>query len=160
MDIKYVSGLVDILERSSLAELEYLDQGMHIRLSKSLNPGAGHAEVRAQEVPVAPFSSDATPNDSPQPTPQEESLPRNMEEILSPLAGVFYRAPSPKDAPFVSVGDHVKEGQQLGIIEAMKMLNPVEAEFSGRIVKILVEDAANVEGQAVLFEIEKSGGES
>ena len=86
----------------------------------------------------------------------EDAVPDNVVEVHSPMVGTFYRAPSPDADPYVEVGQSVSVGQTLCIVEAMKLMNEIEAEISGKIVKILVENAQPVEYNQPLFLIEKS----
>ena len=87
------------------------------------------------------------------PTTQKTSV--NTEVITSPMVGTFYRAPSPDSAPYVNIGDKVKKGQTIAIIEAMKIMNEIEAEFDCKIIDIIPSDAQSVEFSSELFVVEK-----
>ena len=87
---------------------------------------------------------------------KEESVSSNVHEVRSPMVGTFYRAPSPDADPFVNVGDSIGAGKVLCIVEAMKLMNEIESEISGKVVKILVEDAQAVEYDQPLFLVELS----
>ncbi|AGW94094.1 MULTISPECIES: acetyl-CoA carboxylase biotin carboxyl carrier protein [Cupriavidus] len=149
MDIDFVEQLIGILERSTLSELEYAEDGGRIRLVRSSNQGtAGTSPALATPVQEAPAQAlTASPI-------QVEPKART---VSAPLAGLFYCAPAPGQPPFVAVGDLVEEGQQLAIIEAMKMLNAVEADLKGRVVRVAAADGAAVEAGAPLFAIEPAG---
>jgi acetyl-CoA carboxylase biotin carboxyl carrier protein len=103
-------------------------------------------------------SPSATVDTKPVPVPSEkpaEEADANAEKVISPMVGTFYRSPAPDADPYVEVGDVVKVGQTLCIIEAMKLMNEIQSEVSGRVKKILVENAQPVEYNQVLFLIEK-----
>ncbi|MGO3986527.1 biotin/lipoyl-containing protein [Pseudomonas sp. SAS7] len=137
MDKPLVERLVSLFENSALSEIEYSADGTRIRLVKA----------SGQTVPEQPRLTEAQP---PMPTPTRQS----SWTIDAGLTGIFYRAPSPDEPTFVDVGTVIEEGQQVGIIEAMKMLNVLESERSGRVVRILVEDGASVEAGTPLFELQ------
>lgn len=137
MDKPLVERLVSLLETSALSEIEYSSDGTRIRLVKSSDQvGSEQPRLPEAQAPVA--------------TPSRQL----SWTIDAGLTGVFYRSPSPDEPAFVDVGTVVQEGQQVGIIEAMKMLNVLENERSGRVVRILVEDGASVEAGTPLFELE------
>jgi acetyl-CoA carboxylase biotin carboxyl carrier protein len=137
MDNPLVERLVSLFENSALSEIEYSADGTRIRLVKA----------SGQTVPEQPRLTEAQP---PVATPTRQS----SWTIDAGLTGIFYRAPSPDEPIFVDVGTVIEEGQQVGIIEAMKMLNVLESERSGRVVRILVEDGASVEAGTPLFELQ------
>lgn len=137
MDKPLVERLVSLLENSALSEIEYSSDGTRIRLVKASDQvGSEQPRLPEAQAPVA--------------TPSRQS----NWTIDAGLTGVFYRSPSPDEPAFVDIGTVVQEGQQVGIIEAMKMLNVLENERSGRVVRILVEDGASVEAGTPLFELE------
>lgn len=137
MDNPLVERLVSLFENSALSEIEYSADGTRIRLVKA----------SGQTVPEQPRLTEAQP---PMATPTRQS----SWTIDAGLTGIFYRAPSPDEPTFVDVGNVIEEGRQVGIIEAMKMLNVLESERSGRVVRILVEDGASVEAGTPLFELQ------
>ncbi|MEX0823210.1 MAG: acetyl-CoA carboxylase biotin carboxyl carrier protein, partial [Balneolaceae bacterium] len=106
-----------------------------------------------QQAPQAPAASPA-PEESKKPSGKESSEP-DGEVVKSPIVGTFYESPSPDFDPFVNVGDHIQKGDPLCIVEAMKIMNEIEAEFSGTIQKIIVEDGQPVEFDQPLFIIKK-----
>ena len=142
MDIRKVKKLIELLEESGIAELEIKEGEESVRISRSSTVvAAAPAPVvtnTPQPAPVSAITS-ATPE-----TPATPAVPAG-NAIESPMVGTFYRAPSPESAPFIKVGDKVSEGDTLCIIEAMKMMNQIEAEHSGTVTAILVEDAEPVE---------------
>ena len=158
MDIRKVKKLMEMLEESSLSELEVIEGEESIRLSKSSNLTT---ENITTQIPNQ-ISYQVNPKNQNPPTqiPEQsyiidkENLEISGYEIKSPMVGTFYEAPSPGSKPFVSVGDVVKKGDVLCIIEAMKMLNQIESDKGGEIKAILVENAQPVEFNQVLFVIE------
>ena len=158
MDIRKVKKLMEMLEESSLSELEVIEGEESIRLSKSSNLTT---ENITTQIPNQ-ISYQVNPKNQNPPTqiPEQSNIidKENLEisgyEIKSPMVGTFYEAPSPGSKPFVSVGDVVKKGDVLCIIEAMKMLNQIESDKGGEIKAILVENAQPVEFNQVLFVIE------
>ena len=155
MDIRKVKKLMEMLEESSLSELEIIEGEESIRLSKATNV-LNQNEVNQFPVVHNPMNAGVI---DPQTNPSvNETLeaPSGItgHEIKSPMVGTFYEAPSPEAKPFVSVGDSVKAGDTLCIIEAMKMLNQIESEKSGIVKAILVENAQPVEFNQVIFIVE------
>ena len=158
MDIRKVKKLMEMLEESSLSELEVIEGEESIRLSKSSNlttenittqiPNQISYQVNPKnQNPLTQIPEQSNIID-------KENLETSGYEIKSPMVGTFYEAPSPGSKPFVSVGDVVKKGDVLCIIEAMKMLNQIESDKGGEIKAILVENAQPVEFNQVLFVIE------
>lgn len=136
MDIKQIRELIDLMEEKDLVNLEYGKEDDYIHLTRNV-------ATQTTYVPqaVAPVATDNPP------TPK---APSGKIET-APMVGVFYSAPSPNDPPFVKVGQKVEAGDQLGIIEAMKIMNPLEATQSGIIEEILVLNAEVVQfGQPVI----------
>ena len=144
MDIRKVKKLIELLEGSDIAELEIREGEESVRISRQavVTPYAAPAAVAA---PVAP------PAGVPPPLPASE--PRG-HHIKSPMVGTYYGSASPNSDPFVVEGQEVKVGDTLCIIEAMKMMNQIESDKSGRISKILVENGNPVEFDQILFIIE------
>ncbi|HCL67384.1 MAG TPA: acetyl-CoA carboxylase biotin carboxyl carrier protein [Rhizobium sp.] len=142
MDLILIGKLMEMLENSALGELEVTEDGVRIRLSKTPRGEARAASATSSrpETPEAMAAAEIAELMA-LPSADEGSL-----EVAVPagLPGTFYRAPAPDAAPYVSEGDLVEEGQTLALIEAMKMLNPVEAPQSGRIIAILIADATPV----------------
>lgn len=138
MDIKQIRELIDLMEEKDLASLEYGKKDDYIHLTRNV-------AVQTVAVPQAVIAQDTAPASAPAP-----KAPSGKVET-APMVGVFYSAPSPNDPPFVKVGQKVEAGDQLGIIEAMKIMNPLEATQSGIIEEILVSNAEVVEfGQPII----------
>ena len=150
MDIRKVKKLMEMLEESSLSELEIIEGEESIRLSKATNV-LNQNEVNQVPVSHNPINPQINPG-------VNETIEVSSEitgyEIKSPMVGTFYEAPSPEAKPFVKVGDSIKAGDTLCIIEAMKMLNQIESDKSGIVKAILVENAQPVEFNQVMFIVE------
>jgi acetyl-CoA carboxylase biotin carboxyl carrier protein len=153
MDIRKVKKLMEMLEDSSLAEMEIIEGEESIRLSKSSNLPSQNIvnQVPANNVSTNIPSSEA--QEQPK-TTDEVEIKISGHEIKSPMVGTFYEAPSPGSKPFASIGDTVKSGDTLCIIEAMKMLNQIESDKSGVVKAILAENGQPVEFNQVLFIVE------
>lgn len=151
MDMKQIKALLQEFDASSLSKLKITQEAFSIELEKNI--GAVAAPVMAAPVAVA-----AAPVASAAPAPAE-AVPAapvlTGDMIVSPMVGTYYSAPSPDSAPFVKVGDRVKKGQVIGILEAMKIMNELEAEFDCEILSILVSDAQAVEYDMPLFAVKK-----
>jgi len=152
MNFTEIKRLVKLVENSEIGELEIQDEGFQIRIAK---PAPG---IQALSTPPAFQQIPAPPQQAPvvaQPESAPDSTTDHLVEIRSPMVGTFYRASAPDADPYINVGDEVKADSVLCIIEAMKLMNEIEAEISGKIVKILVENAQPVEFNQPLFLVEK-----
>jgi acetyl-CoA carboxylase biotin carboxyl carrier protein len=150
MDIRKVKKLIEMLEESSLAEIEINEGEESIRISRasSVTPPPPVAYAAAPPPPAA-----AHPAAPAAPAAEESEIPSG-HAVNSPMVGTFYRAPSPGAKPFVDVGDSVAAGDTLCIIEAMKMLNEIEADKAGVVKAVLKENGQPVEYGEPLFIIE------
>ncbi len=142
MDLKIVHKLVQIMERHGLTEIEIAEENNRVRVVRPAGVQEPPATASSQELAV-PSTTDLEVENDP-----------NSHFIVSPMVGTFYVAQSPEDAPFVGVGDLVKPGKVVAIIEAMKVMNEIKSEFSGTVVKVLVENGSPVEYGQKLFEIQ------
>jgi len=157
---KDIRDLIRILSRTDVEELEVERSGTRVRLRRfgrtpPAAPAVAPPAVAAAPLPAAPAPTPAAET-APAATPPSDgvALSKGQEVITSPIVGTFYRASGPDTPAFVEEGDQVKAGQTLCIIEAMKLMNEVEAEKGCRIVKVLLEDATPVEYGEPLFVIE------
>ncbi|HSH06586.1 MAG TPA: acetyl-CoA carboxylase biotin carboxyl carrier protein [Burkholderiales bacterium] len=143
MDLRKLKKLIDLVQESGIAELEITEGEERVRIAKG-----GQVSVAPAWAPPAAAAPAAA-------TPVEVSAPAAVAEtrhtIKAPMVGTFYRAASPDAKPFVEVGQAVKEGETVCIIEAMKLMNEIEADISGSIVEILVENGQPVEYGQPLF---------
>ena len=151
MDIRKVKKLIELLEESDVAEIEIHEGEESVRISRtsSAAPIAMAAPAAAPAAPAAAPAAAAAPS----PAAATEREPEG-HIIRSPMVGTFYRAPSPGAKPFVDEGQAVSTGETLCIIEAMKILNQIETDKSGKVIKILVENGQPVEYNEPLFVIE------
>ncbi len=152
MDINDVKKLIKLVERSKITELEIFEKGSKIRISKNgSSPAQSH--MMAPVMPAATSAPEISAPPTPAPAAPVET-PANIVEIRSPMVGTFYRTPSPDAEPYVMMGDSIEPGKVLCIVEAMKLMNEIEAEFSGRITEIPAENGQPVEYDQVLFRVE------
>lgn len=166
MDTKEISDLLKLINRSNLTDVEIEKKDFKLRVQRRLPENVTYNMVPTapQQVvaPVQPAVSappvTAAPTPAAEPAAAPASEPKaetsKLKEFKSPIIGTFYRSPSPDKDVFVKVGDVVSKGQILCIIEAMKLFNEIEAEFDGKIVKVLAENAQPVEYEQPLFLIE------
>lgn len=159
MDLKVIKSLVKLVESSKIEELELQEEGFQIRITKGAGPSHPHQTF---VTPESHAPSSGVPQQRYETVVQEakveaaEGEEDNHVEIRSPMVGTFYRASAPDAEPYVKVGDDIQPGKILCIVEAMKLMNEIEAEISGKILKILVENSQPVEYNQPLFLIEKS----
>lgn len=155
IDLTFIKRLIETVESSEIDSLEYSRWGTKIRITKS-PPVVLGGNAAGPPVTFAPAAGSAAAQSQPPQAPQAEAAPAvdsGWVEVTSPMVGTFYRAPAPDADPYVEVGDRVSVGQTLCILEAMKLMNELEAEISGTIKEIAVENAEPVEYGQVLFRI-------
>jgi acetyl-CoA carboxylase biotin carboxyl carrier protein len=152
MDIRKVKKLIELLEESNLNELEITEGDDSVRISRGINT-TNYSPPVASSISVQPPAviAEHAPNAAVESLPSNEAL--EGHKVNSPMVGTFYAAPAPDSPVFVSVGQSVSSGDVLCIIEAMKMMNQIEADRSGVIGAILVEDGEPVEFDQPLFTI-------
>jgi acetyl-CoA carboxylase biotin carboxyl carrier protein len=152
MDLRKIKKLIDLLEESNLAELEIKEGEEVVRLSRVPKGGVAVAAAPAP-VAVAPAPVAAAPAAAPAAeAPAADALPEG-HVVKAPMVGTFYASSTPGAAAFVKVGQQVKAGETLGIIEAMKMFNQIEADVAGTVKAILVENGQPVEFDQPMFVI-------
>jgi len=152
MNLKEIKDLIKVFNNSGLSKLKVEDGDFGLTLEKGGSaPAASAAPVQQAAAPAV----SAAPAASAPAESAEKAIPDNAVYITSPMVGTFYRSPSPDSPPFVKKGDTVKKGQPLCILEAMKIMNELEAEFDCKILDILVEDGQPVEYDMPLFLVEK-----
>jgi acetyl-CoA carboxylase biotin carboxyl carrier protein len=163
LDLKELKEILQILEEKEITEFELEEEGMKLRIRKATAPSANHASALAVGplVPTVlpslggPLSAAASAPPSPvgaAAAPSAETEP-GVTLVKSPIVGTFYRTPDPNAPPFVDVGDHIRVGQVLCIIEAMKLMNEIEAEVAGEVVKVHHESGQPVQYGDALFSI-------
>jgi acetyl-CoA carboxylase biotin carboxyl carrier protein len=163
IDLRYVKKLIDMIDESSVDSIEITsDKGMKIRISKSPQH-RGTLQVAAPVAMPLQTSAPAAPRLTPcegMPAVTDEAAAASKEtllEVKSPMVGTYYQSPEPGGKAYVAVGDRVKSGQIVCIIEAMKIMNEIESEYSGVIREVLVQNAQPVEYGQVLFRIAPNG---
>lgn len=151
MDIRKVKKLIELLESSDVAEIEIKEGEEAVRISR--NSKVAVAPIQYQAAP--PMAAAPAPVAAPAPAAAEPESSKKIRGnvVKSPMVGTFYRAPSPSSPPFVEVGQHVKVGDVICIIEAMKMMNQIEADHAGVVEAILVQDGEPVEFDQALVTI-------
>jgi len=144
-----------MVEQSEVTEFTVQEGDLKVKISKN-SKGSSHVNLQ----PVVEYSRPVSPSlpqpSEPAPASTAVESKSNLHEVKSPIVGTFYRAPAPDADPYVQVGDVVSPGTVLCIVEAMKLMNEIECDMSGRIVKILVENATPVEYNQPLFLIERT----
>lgn len=164
MDLRKIKKLIDLLEESNLAEIEIKEGEESVRLART--PRGGYASHAAPPLPAQPLQTMPMPMQSPVDAATGGSHRPHVEHetdagpplpaghvVRSPMVGTFYTSPAPDKPAFVSVGQTVKAGETLGVIEAMKMFNPIEADVSGTVLAIQCESGQPVEFDQPLFVI-------
>lgn len=153
MDLRKLKTLIDLVSESGVAELEITEGDDRVRIVN--RNGAAPVQVHQPVTVAQPMSVPApAPEAAPAPAPAPAAPQQTGTPLASPMVGTFYRAPSPGADPFVKAGDTVKKGQVVCIIEAMKLLNEVEADMDGTIKEVCVENGQPVEFGQPLFIIE------
>ena len=170
MDYKELKDFIKAVAKSGVNEVDIKTDEMKLSIKvNSESNKATHTETIIQQVPVhsplttgtvfqQPMQNLQTQVQAPVETTQSEEKPEdsNYITIKSPMVGTFYRKPTPEKDPFTNVGDNINENTVVCIIEAMKLFNEIEAEVSGKIVKILVDDSSPVEFEQALFLVDPS----
>ena len=145
MDLRKLKKLIDLVQESGIAELEVTEGEEKVRIAR------GGAVTVAQAKAASAAAPTAAPAPAPAPAAPEPPAASDGHAMKSPMVGTFYRAPSPDAKPFVEVGQVVKEGQTICVIEAMKLMNEIEADASGTVKAVLVENGQPVEYGQALF---------
>ena len=158
MNFKQIQQLIKFVSKTDVAEVNIENNNFKINIKGSKSQTKEVSQQVVQQ-PIPPQIQPPVPQPIDVETPksevqQSDSPSHNYLTVKSPIIGTFYRKPSPDKDAFVNVGDTIKEGDTLCVIEAMKLFNEIESDFSGKIVKILVEDASPVEFDQPLFLIE------
>ncbi|MBU1643075.1 acetyl-CoA carboxylase biotin carboxyl carrier protein [bacterium] len=148
MDMKQIKSLISTFDESGLSKIKINKEGFEIEMEKATGLVAApvHAVAAAPAPAAAPVAVAAA-------APAAQAV--SGDTINSPMVGTYYAAPSPDSAPFIKVGDTVKKGQAIAVLEAMKIMNELEAEFDCKILDILVKDGQAVEYDMPLFVVEK-----
>ena len=155
LDHDQLRQLLALLGESDIQELRLEGDDFRLEVRRNLPVSAAPVTVvqAAQPAPAAPLAAAAAPPAPSAPPPPAASARGDLQAITAPMVGTFYRAPAPGEAPFVEVGSRVSAGQPVCILEAMKLMNELEAEISGEVIEILVENGTPVEFGQVLMRI-------
>ena len=148
MDVKKIESLAKLMKETGLTGLELVEDGQQLRLERQVEVVAAPVAAPAPAAPVPATGAEALGVTHEEPAPVKEGT-----LVLAPTVGVFYSAPSPDARPFVEVGDQVKKGDTLCIIEAMKLMNEIPAEVDGTIAEVCVGNGQVVEYNQPLFRI-------
>ena len=159
MDLKEIQALIKFVSTSGVDEVEISQKDFKIAIKKNQNSGTAQIVHAAMPQPSAIQVASLAPAAAPAQAAPVAAAPApakadNLITIKSPMVGTFYRTPNPDSPSFVNVGDDVKPGKIVCIIEAMKLFNEIESEVSGKIVKVLVDNATPVEYDQPLFLVE------
>jgi acetyl-CoA carboxylase biotin carboxyl carrier protein len=157
MDIRKVKKLIELLDESGIAEIEITEGEDSVRISRYSNQAPAPAPAPA--MIAAPAAPAAAPAAAPVAAAPAAEVEEDGHAVTAPMVGTFYSAPSPGSADFVQVGDRVNVGDTLCIVEAMKMMNPIEAEVAGTVKSIRAQNGDPVEYGQTLFMIDQRGAE-
>jgi len=153
LPLDQLQSLLKTLEDGGASEFEYEDDKVRLKIAMA----RGQAPIVSSVSPAyAPVHAAASPSAPAPSAARAEATDPDVVFVTSPFVGTFYRAPSPESDPFVAVNGPVKKGQTLCIIEAMKLMNEIEAEFAGTVLEVLVDSGKSVEFGQKLFKIKKS----
>ena len=161
MNERTIKKLIKLVEDSQIDQLEVSNWGRKVKITRRLPANSnGHGEHQFA-MPAMSAVAPPQPAPIPQPTPAVESAAPDADkdyvEIKSPMVGTFYAAPAPDAPPYIKVGERISVGQVVCIVEAMKLMNEIESEVTGKIVKVMVDNAQPVEFGQVLFLIDPKG---
>ena len=154
MDIRKVKKLIELLQESGVAEIEIKEGEESVRISRGVVAPVTSVAPVIPSVPVVAAAAPEPASSAQPPARDSESTINGGHVVAAPMVGTFYDAPSPDSDPFVRVGQAVSEGDPLCIIEAMKILNPIEADRAGTITAVLVDNGHPVEYEQPLFVID------
>lgn len=159
MDINLIKRLIRIVEKSEITDFSVQEGDLKLRISKNNSFAQPMSNVVfTQQGSAQQASSPSTQEaakEQKEAKPVESAGDQNIHEVRSPIVGTFYRAPAPDADPYIQIGDQVTQGSVLCIVEAMKLMNEIECDVAGKIIKILVDNATPVEYNQPLFLIQK-----
>ena len=157
MDLNLIKKLVKIVDTSEITDLEVEENGLRIKVAKKIRTFKNFEQPQVILSQTSPSADAGTVQAPPEnKNSKEQDNQPDLHEIKSPIVGTFYRSPAPDSDPYVQVGDTVSAGSVLCIVEAMKLMNEIESDASGKIVKILIDNGKPVEYNQPLFLIQKS----
>jgi acetyl-CoA carboxylase biotin carboxyl carrier protein len=154
MNLSYIKKIIKLVENSAIDELELEEEGTKIKVARNRNSGIFVQPANTAPQTVVPHSVQNAGSLNPvSPGVPQES---KYHEVRSPIVGTFYRAPAPDAEPYVEIGQSVQVGSVMCIVEAMKLMNEIESDCNGTVVKVIAENGKPVEYNQVLFLIEKA----
>ncbi|MBR9978217.1 MAG: acetyl-CoA carboxylase biotin carboxyl carrier protein [Bacteroidetes bacterium] len=159
MDLQFIRKCIKIVNDAQIAELEIEEEGKRLRITRAFaveSQPASFAYPSIQHVQTTEPPPQATTAEQPEEKPAQTAVEDKYMEVRSPIVGTFYRSSTPDAEPYVKVGETVASGQVLCIIEAMKIMNEIESDVSGRVVNVLVENGQPVEYNQPLFLVDPS----
>ena len=153
MELSYIKKIIRLLENSDVDELEIEEEGKKIRVARNRQTAASYSIPPPASPHLHGLGAALTPAHLPsgEATPAVGKAEKKHHEVRSPIVGTFYRSPSPDAEPYIEVGQKVKAGQVLCIVEAMKLMNEIECDADGTLVTVVVENGKPVEYNQVLF---------
>ena len=159
MNLKELKEIIQLMENANIDELEIEREGVRIRVKKT--PGITHMPPVSTNIPTHIYQQSIPLTSIPVQPSGNQELPgtqgldkKGVTQIVSPMVGTFYRAPSPESAPFVEIGQVIEPGQVICVIEAMKLMNEIKSEIKGKVIEVLVDNAEPVEFGQPMFLIE------
>ena len=152
MDLNLIKKLVKVVDSSEITDLEVEENGFRVKIAKKIR--MGNPISQPQILANIPPNNNNNKAVAKEETESREETKDNLHEVRSPIVGTFYRAPAPDADPYVQVGDNVSVGSVLCIVEAMKLMNEIESDIDGKIIKILIENGKPVEYNQPLFLIQ------
>ncbi len=155
MDLNLIRKLVKLVDSSEVTDLEIEENGLRVKIAKKIRGVKALTQPQFLSVPQSAPNTAAEQKGGEAASTKEEPK-EELHEVHSPIVGTFYRAPAPDADPYVQVGDTISQGSVLCIVEAMKLMNEIESDVSGKIVKILVENGKPVEYNQPLFLVRTS----
>jgi acetyl-CoA carboxylase biotin carboxyl carrier protein len=155
MDLSYIKKIIKLVEHSSIDELELEEEGTKIKVARNRNSGVYVQTAQTTPLPALPFHN-SQQVESTKPAISNTLPISQYHEVRSPIVGTFYSAPAPDAEPYIEIGQSVKIGSVLCIVEAMKLMNEIESDCDGTVVKIIAENGKPVEYNQILFLIEKA----
>ena len=170
MNFKEIQELIKLINKSNLTEFKMKDGDFQLSI-RTKKYGKGKPQQQIIPIQTVPSSTPVTPMTPPQvklevgtggndkESQEVEALAENdtLIDVKSPIVGTFYRSPSPDKPPYLKIGDMVNVGDVVCIVEAMKLFNEIESEVSGRVVKVMIDDASPVEYDQILFRLDTNG---
>jgi len=158
MNLSYIKKIIKLVENSAIDELELEEEGTKIKVARNRNSGVfvQTANTAPMALPQTVHSHNSQHIEPANPASSNISQELKYHEVRSPIVGTFYRAPSPDAEPYIEIGQKVQVGSVMCIVEAMKLMNEIESDCNGTVVKIIAENGKPVEYNQVLFLIEKA----